>query len=364
MSSSSHQRGKPPSDPLTLMYRVYKYVLPEVDAQLTHWIQLAEQIPDAELRQQAIASIKTKRFHCEGGAIYAAANLAKRNVLIPLIVALQTISDYLDNLCDRSTSLNPEDFRQLHLAMRHAVDPHAKLVNYYAFRPEQEDGGYLHQLVETCQTQLHHLPSYPVVQSYVNYLVELYSELQIYKHIKHEEREQALLQWWSHHQQTYPELSWNEFAAATGSTLGMFRLFLAATDESLHLVQARAALDLYFPSICGLHILLDYLIDREEDRLGGDLNFCEYYQHERQVAERIGWMARQARLKTRKVPEGKFHRMVVEGLIALYLSDPKVKRQPEVKRITRKLMRFSPMTRIFFWMNSSWIRSRQGRSQP
>lgn len=30
----------------------------------------------------------------------------------------------------------------------------------------------------------------------------------------------------------------------------------------------------YFPYIQGLHILLDYLIDQEEDKAGGDLNFC------------------------------------------------------------------------------------------
>jgi len=29
----------------------------------------------------------------------------------------------------------------------------------------------------------------------------------------------------------------------------------------------------YFPWVQGLHILLDYLIDQEEDRINGDLNF-------------------------------------------------------------------------------------------
>ena len=34
----------------------------------------------------------------------------KRANAIKFIVAYQTISDYLDNLCDRSTSLDPDDF--------------------------------------------------------------------------------------------------------------------------------------------------------------------------------------------------------------------------------------------------------------
>ena len=41
---------------------------------------------------------------------------------IQFIVAYQTISDYLDNLCDRSTSLDPADFAALHEAMTDALN--------------------------------------------------------------------------------------------------------------------------------------------------------------------------------------------------------------------------------------------------
>ena len=61
-----------------------------------------------------MASIETKTFHCEGGALYALLAEAHRDDAIRFIVAYQTISDYLDNLCDRSTSLDPEDFTLLH----------------------------------------------------------------------------------------------------------------------------------------------------------------------------------------------------------------------------------------------------------
>ncbi len=353
-----------PLHPIGLMMRVYKYVLPEVDVQLKDWLLQAKQIPDVELREQAIASIETKRFHCEGGAVYAAANLSKRHVLIPLIVALQTISDYLDNLCDRSTSLDAQDFRQLHLAMQHAVDPNATLANYYAYRTEHNDGGYLERLVLTCQSCICLLPNYGLVQSHVSRLVGLYSDLQVYKHIHHEERDRSLQQWWSLHQASYPELQWNEFAAATGSTLGVFLLFLTAADDVVNPEQIDTTHNMYFPFVCSLHIMLDYLIDREEDRLGGDLNFCEYYTDEQQTAERIGWIAQQARLKVRQSEHRQFHGMVVEGLLALYLSDPKVNRQPDVMRVTRALMRNSTWMRLFFWLNSIWIRKRQGRNRP
>lgn len=355
----SAQARHVPKTPVTLMYRVYKYVFPDVHAELARLRLIAEAIPDDELRTQALASMESKQFHCEGGGIYAAANLDSRSILVPLIVCLQTISDYLDNLCDRSTSLDPDDFRLLHQSMLDAVNPTATLQDYYALRSERDDGGYLHELVRTCQACVGRLPSYAVVQGYVSELVGLYGDLQVYKHIAIEKREKALLAWWDEHSGRFPQLQWNEFAAATGSTLGMFMLFLAASYEDCTPVDALCIRNGYFPHVCGLHIMLDYLIDQEEDRIGGDLNFCNYYTNQSQLIERIGTIVERARQDVIALPAAKFHRMVIEGLIALYLSDPKVRGQEDVKLVSKRLMRRSPLTRLFFWGNSVMIRKRQ-----
>ncbi|TJY41596.1 tetraprenyl-beta-curcumene synthase family protein [Cohnella pontilimi] len=338
------------------MSRVYKYILPGVRAELAEWRKAAEAIPDAELRRQALSSMNTKQFHCEGGAVYAAARLDRRHMLIPLIVALQTISDYLDNLCDRSTSLRADDFRLLHRSMLDAVTPGAPLTDYYALRDERNDGGYLHALVRRCQECAADLPAYDLVQERVRELVGLYGDLQVYKHIAKPLRETELLRWWQQYEDSYPELRWNEFAAATGSTLGMFMLFLAACDPALQPEDAERVRRSYFPSICGLHILLDYLIDQAEDEEGGDLNFCHYFGSQDQLNERMLRMVQSARQAADGLPAPSFHRMIVEGLIALYLSDPKVKGQARVRRTARLLMKGSPWTRLFFWLNSHWIR--------
>ncbi len=345
-----------PRGPVSLMSRVYKYILPEVRRELAGWRRQASAIPDPELRRQALDSMSAKQFHCEGGAVYAAARLDRRDVLIPLIVALQTISDYLDNLCDRSTSLLADDFRLLHRSMLDAVTPGADLTDYYALREEKDDGGYLHALVRKCQASVEALPAYGRVQEHVRDLVGLYGDLQVYKHIDKSSREDELLHWWEAHKSKYPDLRWNEFAAATGSTLGMFMLFLAASDSDLKPELAVKIKRAYFPSICGLHILLDYLIDQEEDREGGDLNFCSYFENHETLNERMLRMVRAARRSASELPSSSFHRMIVEGLVALYLSDPKVKGQRQVRRTARLLMKGSPWTRLFFWLNSIWIR--------
>jgi tetraprenyl-beta-curcumene synthase len=343
---------------VTLMARVYRFVLPGVRGELREWRRKAEAIPDAELRRQAIASMTTKQFHCEGGAVYAAACLPQRALLIRLIVAFQTISDYLDNLCDRSTSREAADFRQLHQAMLDAVDPSAPLAGYYAHRAEKEDGGYLSDLVRTCQACLRGLPSAALVRDEVRELVAYYCDLQVYKHLRADLREPALLAWWESHRARYPELRWHEFAAATGSTLGVFTLFLAATQPALEPATVARLRQAYFPYVCSLHILLDYLIDQEEDRIGADLNFCGFYAGPEETAQRIAFIVAEARHAVRPLEHSGFHRMIIEGLLALYLSDPKVARQPRVREVSRQLMKHSPLTRLFFRLNSLWIRFR------
>lgn len=346
-----------PRGPFRLMYRMYRYILPGVRKELSHWRQLAERIPDAELKLQAIASMKSKQFHCLGGAVYASGHRAHRHHLLQLITAFQTISDYLDNLCDRSTSLSAEDFRSLHLAMLDAIDPEGTYHDYYQHRTESEDQGYLRELVTACREVIRKLPSYRVVQPYVKRLVSLYCDLQVYKHIAPELREQALYNWWEEHRRHYPNLKWNEFAAACGSTLGVFMLFQAASWPDLTEGEAREIHDSYFPYICALHILLDYLIDQEEDERCGDLNFCSYYDGQDQMAERLRYILDQAKEAGSHLPDARFHQMIVEGLLGLYLSDPKVNTQQSVSRIRRQLMRKGPWTRKFFWLNSKWIRA-------
>src|SRR5690606_33969653 len=182
-------------------------------------------------------------------------------------------------------------------------------------------------------------------------LVTLYGDLQVYKHIRKDMRESELLAWWEKHSGKYPHLQWNEFAAATGSTLGMFMLFLAAAEARLSAKDAEAIRHIYFPHVCGLHILLDYLIDQEEDKLGGDLNFCNYYESKHLLVERIDTIVNRAREDVKSLPASGFHRLIIEGLLALYLTDPKVRLQAEVREVSKRLMKNSPLTRLFFMIN-------------
>jgi tetraprenyl-beta-curcumene synthase len=340
-----------PRTAVTLLRVVYRDIFPQVDETLTYWKERARQIPDLELRTQAIASIDSKRFHCQGGAVYAILAAKNQKAAIRFIVAYQTISDYLDNLCDRSTSLDPVDFRLLHQAMEDALSPMNKVKNYYELRNEQDDGGYLADLVRTCQQIIEETPTYHDIKPILLELESMYADLQVHKHVHVEERVPRLTAWYEENKWKTPTLAWYEFAAASGSTLGIFCLVSYALGGRMSGELAREIYDGYFPYMQGLHILLDYFIDQHEDEQEGDLNFCSFYSSKEQMNLRFHYFIEQTAQHIQLLPNKKFHEMVQQGLVALYLGDSKVKQLDDGEHMTKELLKASGAMATFFHWN-------------
>ena len=344
---------KLPKSDIGLVKEVYRDVFPIVHRELAEWQAKAENIPNDELRTQALSSIAHKTFHCEGGAILALAAGAKKDDVIRFIVAYQTISDYLDKLCDRSTSLDPDDFSLLHQSMKDCFNPEILTRNYYELREDQDDGGYLTELVQTCQSVLKEIRSYGCIEPYLKKLCLYYCDLQIHKHVKWEERVQRLENWFKGVKDDLPkDLSWYEFSACAGSTLGIFCLVSYAFRNDFNEQLAKGIYEAYFPYVQGLHIMLDYFIDQEEDRHGNDLNFCFYYDTEEQMIKRLCYFLERANKDVTKIPDSKFHSMINQGLIGIYLADSKVKKQSAVRKYTQKLLRLAGSSAYFFYWNS------------
>lgn len=348
---------------LIAVMRALPGLLRQVDQLLRGWKARAQTIPDRELRQQALNSLHFKRFHCEGGAVFALLDGAPRASVLRYIIALQTISDYLDNLCDRAPGAGGEDFRQLHAAMGDSVQPSAAAgggpVDYYRLHPQRDDGGYLRALVAACRAEVATLPAVSRA-SFTPHATELmgqYADLQRLKHLP-DAREAAVRQWAEPLALcTAPRLDWWEMAAATGSTLGVFALFACAAGGEMDTQMALDFRRAYFPWVTGLHILLDYWIDREEDLRGGDMNFTRWYRTPAAAARRFCAFGRQAAAAVAGLPDPAFHRLVVQGLPALYLTDPKVRAQGLQREAWHILRAAGPSTWILYWA-VRWLRAR------
>lgn len=474
-------------------------IFPLAKRELSSWEQRAREIPDPELRRQALASIHNKGFHSVGGAVYALVNRPVMKCLARAIVAIQTVSDYLDNLCDRgvfedsmTTGENagqarlhnsktaasqsfdhfgtvqpfglkagfegsgdaglarPYDLKaasqafscsmRLHEALLCAVDPARPVCDYYNLYPIGNDGGYLDELVRVSRNVLGSLKNYSCVKPLVVLFARMYSEMQSIKHLPTGIRDTLMEQWFSLYSgkglpgeaviydlisgqpglafegskatasayfsggftSRVSQLKWWEFGAAAGSTLGIFSLIAysslkirgtvggehisdshcsicgsgkspaagsgaatrpakvgpgraGATERAAPMAPDRAGTtegaaaptapgraglaetgpsnqhcascmaSAYFPSVCALHILLDYFIDQEEDKEFGDLNFVSYYDSTREAIAGLKRFTGISLEKVRSLPEPWLHTAVIRGLLAMYLSDPKVK---------------------------------------
>ncbi|PLR84424.1 DUF2600 domain-containing protein [Bacillus canaveralius] len=348
-----------PIEPLSLMSKVYRKVFPVVHKELNYWKERAASIPNQELRKQALASIQHKTFHCEGGAILAL--LAKENYkeAIRFIVAYQTISDYLDNLCDRSTSLDPADFQALHESMADALTIGAEPKNYYRLRQDQDDGNYLADLAGTCREVLSNSRNYSLIKSHLLELCRYYCDLQIHKHVAVDERVERLQIWFDDHKGAMPEMEWYEFSACSGSTLGIFCLISYAMSAGFRAEDADIIKNGYFPYIQGLHILLDYFIDQEEDLAGGDLNFCFYYDDQEKMFSRLEHFLSEADRHTDNLPHKRFHQLINRGLLGVYLSDEKVRQQKRVRKLAKAMIKKGGSVSFFFYINGRAYRMMQ-----
>ncbi|OMP66291.1 tetraprenyl-beta-curcumene synthase family protein [Domibacillus epiphyticus] len=344
---------KVPTKPWTLLYKVRQEVLPSAHQYVNEWREKANKIPNDELRKQALSSIKEKAFHCDGGAVYGLLAGKQCRNIIRFIVAYQTISDYLDNLCDRSTSLEERDFRLLHLSMYHALTPGEEPENYYQYRNDQDDGGYLASLVSTCQDVLKELPGFLNAQGIMHQLAGYYCDLQVFKHVEKNKRVKLLEDWFARHQHSVPTMTWYEFSACTGSTLGIFCLAAYASHD-LKTEDMDVLKDGYFPWVQGLHIMLDYFIDQEEDREEDDLNFIFYYDSEDKMVQRIRFFKEKAEESIRSLPDREFHHLINKGLIAFYLADKKVQQNKKLKQTAKQFIRFGGLPTLFFYLNS-WV---------
>ncbi len=283
----------------------------------------AQRIPDDRLRNEAVASIDGKAFHVAGASILATfLPRVQARQFVDIVTPLETIYDYLDNLCDRHPEVNPQAYPVLHLAIADALDPHAAPRDYYANGPTGDDGGYLKSLVMQTQQALKNAPYADTLQPHFFDAAAFYAELQTFKHLPRGQRELACVAWYERNRIRFGSLDWHEFACAAGSNMHVFAaLYTAFTGRSDAIAPTY---DAYFPFVSAIHILLDSFIDQDEDEEHDDLNFARVYGNSKVMCERLTFMTSTARERLSQLPDAGRHRFVLDIMTLFYLSHPKV----------------------------------------
>jgi tetraprenyl-beta-curcumene synthase len=319
------------------LLRFLRVVVPLSAAALAEIREHAERIPDPLLRREALASVDRKAYHVAGGCILAnflEPQAARRYVAV--VAPLESIYDFLDNLCDRHPAVTVDAYPVLHRAIADALDPNAPLRDYYASGPGGDDGGYLRWLVHRTRDALAGVPHLDALLPHFAQAAALYGEMQTHKHYPPGEREQRCVAWYEQHREQYRDIDWHEFASAAGSQFHVYGPLFEAFSGRRDAISR--AYDAYFPYASALHVLLDAFIDQAEDREHGELNLARVYGGAAALQTRARTLFELAKARFAQLPGERAHCFVLDVMTLFYLSHPKIAAQG-LEREARGLLR-------------------------
>jgi len=296
-------------------------VLPSVARQLSRWRTRTEAIPDRVLRGAAYEGL-IKRGNIEGAALFATlAPRANRRAALRALLAFQMAYNYLDALSELPHEDPVGNATRLHQALIDALTPGAAHSNYHGDAARQ-DGGYLHDLIQDCQSAVGELPSYGLVAPAAQAAAARILSFQALNLSERDGGHEAMRRWASRLDCQDSGLAWWEIAAGAGSSLGVHALIAAAADPRTAPADAHEIAGAYFPWIGSLHSLLDSLVDRHEDQAGGRRSLLDYYESSHDTARRLRRLAARSRLAATRLPAPLAHRVVLTAMCSYYLSAP------------------------------------------
>jgi len=303
-----------------VMGREFGWVAPNVAKEIKEWRARAEAIPDERLRMEALETLDRERLNPEGAALFSALPRRRDLGLLRLLVAYQVALDFLDTISERAMANSLAHGMQMHRALVEALDPTGGcLSDYYAVRPEEDDGGYLRALVETCRSGCAELPGFLVVRGHATRAARELS-VQVLNHQPEDLRTVLLQGFASRDLRPDPYTTWFERTAAASSTLGIYALLALAVEPQVDAAEAAAVDAAYHPWICLACTLLDCYVDQVDDARSGNHNYLSRYIDAASATDRLCWIVARSVERSLELERGERHAVIVSAMAAMYLS--------------------------------------------
>jgi tetraprenyl-beta-curcumene synthase len=328
--------------------------LPAVSGEVDAWATLARSIPDAPIREDALSSIKSKRGHADGAALFWILPRRRNRNLLRLLVAYQTIWDFLDTVNERGASAGTDNGLQLHTALVEALDPTSPISDYYRYHPWRDDAGYLRVLVETCRHACAALPSYSCVKPLVVREARRAQVLALNHATDPNDRDEALKDWAGREFAAERRASWFELSGAASASLTIHAFLALAAQPDCSEVEIRRTCAAYFPWISGVATMLDSYVDQAEDERNGDHRYVSHYVNRTAAGERLRHLVARSTAEARRLRDGHRHAVIAACMIAMYLSKDSA-RTPEMRASTAGLVRAGgSLTRLLLPILRMW----------
>lgn len=177
-------------------------------------------------------------------------------------------------------------------------------------------------LADQCRLQLATLPSYKPVSSKIKKYMQLFVDLQSYRHYPAAVSTNYLKTWCSSYLSRYREISVWEFCAAADSFLGIAAMYTAAARPGVTNEEAVLLDEACFPWLSGLSSLLKGAIRIRISGTTENLNFTSFYENLKQCEERILFFSGKAEAACMKLKDSSFYIRLIKTMTALYLTEP------------------------------------------
>jgi tetraprenyl-beta-curcumene synthase len=326
-----------------------------VSREVDRWRARAQSIPEATLREDALDSIVRKRGHADGAALFWILPRGRHQGLLALLVAYQTIWDFLDNVSERGAHVGHCNGELLHRALVEALDPCGPSSAYYSHHSHRDDGGYLPALVHAARERCSELPAYEHVRPLVLDEAARCAIQSLNHEPDSESRDAALRAWAAGDRQSseWRELHWFESAAAASASLVPHVLLALAADrgcDSLEAARTRAA---YMPWASLVTAMLDSYCDRSQDAASGDHSYVGHYQEE-EVPKRLGEIIARASSEVGCLRHGHRHTIILASVVALYLSKDSTRASAERAASMELVRRGGSLSRLLLPVLRAW----------
>jgi tetraprenyl-beta-curcumene synthase len=305
-------------------------------------------MPANPIRDDALSSLDTKRFHTEGAALFATLPQHRDERLLRLLVAHELIWDFLDSVSERPTDDMVANGWQLHRALFESLDPGLPISDYYRHHPWRDDGGYLAELVQTCRTLCTSLPSYERVRRLV---VEKARQARVcaLNHEPNPDRRRARLKNWVAREFPHERrLAWYEVTAAASSSLSIFALLALAAEKGCDPCSVAARVAAYSPWVDLSCIMLDSFADLLDDAESGAHSYLSHYPNFDVAVERLRQIVWHAAQAVGRLPDGPRHTLLATGMVAMYLSKDSASSKG-LRPATRSIMSASGRLPTLIW---------------
>lgn len=300
------------------------------------WRDRAEAIPDEALRSDALDALGGKRGHIDGAALFWTLPDARSRDLIRLLVAYELIFDYADSVSERGAHVGLHNGRQLFSALHDALDPDRPLGDWYRYHPWQDDGGFLHALVEECRRCCRRLPGFEAVRPLVAREIARTSVLAVNHELDGERRDAGLSDWAAEEFLDDFGLQWWELTAAASQSIVTFALLALATDGRATRAQADAVYDAYFPWFAYGVTMFDAYVDQAEDTARGAHSYVSHYPEHEQAVLRLSESVERSAERLLALPDGERHTVLLASMVAMYLSKNSAW-SPELRGASRRI---------------------------